>query len=241
MALGFLPAFCCYFLVHKMYYLDCISSIHSLRDWNFYTPQRFFCSETSLKCIFLSISLCTTGLAHKNIICMKIRGKGQEYPRGKHSSFTYINLHKPFTVVCSFWLAQISPMGFTDVRVWLPGDLWATCYLWASLIPFILLEVERTKLQFPSSWLNFWGVNLGKTHTETGAQESPLSPLHTWPCFLRPPLSTHKMGVRTVPFSQEPFPCPISSPCKCYRTQIQVHLYTHLYKWTLISEMTNKH
>lgn len=48
MAPGCLPAFCCYFLVCKMYYLDCISTIHSLRDWNFYTPQRFLCSETQM-------------------------------------------------------------------------------------------------------------------------------------------------------------------------------------------------
>lgn len=116
MAPGCLPAFCCYFLVCKMYYLDCISSIRSLRGWNFHTPQRFLCSETSLKCIFLSVFLCTIGLGHKNTICMKIRGKGQEYPQGKHSSIIYINPHKHFTVVCSFWLVQISPMRFIDVR-----------------------------------------------------------------------------------------------------------------------------
>lgn len=111
MAPGCLPAFCCYFLVCKMYYLDCIPSIHSLRGWNFYTPQRFLCSETSLRCVFLSICLCTIGLAHKNIICMKIHGKGQEHPQGKLSSIIYINLHKHFTIVCSLWLAQISPKG----------------------------------------------------------------------------------------------------------------------------------
>lgn len=134
--------------------------------------------------------------------------------------------------------------GFIDVRVWLPGDLWATCYLWASLIPFILLEVERTELQFPSCSPNFWGVELlEKTHTVTGAQKSPLSPLlaSTWPRFLRPSLFTHKMGVITIPFSQVPFPCPVSSPCKCYKPQIQGHLYIHWYKGTLIPTMTNKH
>ena len=60
---------------------------------------------------------------------MNIHGKGQKYFQGKHSSILYINLHKHFTTACSFWLAWVSPMGFTDVSVWLPGDLWAACYL----------------------------------------------------------------------------------------------------------------
>lgn len=74
-------------------------------------------------------------LQTKNIVCMNILGKGLKYLHGKHSNIIYMKLRKHFTVVCSFWFAWVSPVGFMDVRVWLPGDLWAACYLWASLNP----------------------------------------------------------------------------------------------------------
>lgn len=100
-----------------------------------YSAKRFLLyREDSLECVFPSIWLCTIVLANKSIICANIHGKGQNYLQGKLSSVLCINLHSHH---CYFLILVCT--GFTGKvygrEVWLPGDLWATCYLWASLNP----------------------------------------------------------------------------------------------------------